>query len=257
MSAAQRPSLRPVTPVGLAVAALEQGDSARALELLRDLDDYLEDVATPPSPELRALADGSDRHAWSPDESLEAEMLSGHVEGRFLALLVKISGARRLLDIGTFTGYSALAMAEALEDEHVQDGVVVSCELDEGVARMAEAAFATSSAGARIRVEVGPAIDTLERLGSEEAAFDIAFLDADKPGYGDVLDIVLDRSLVRAGGLVLADNTLLQGEPYARSGRSANGEAIAAFNRKVASDPRLEQVVIPLRDGVTIARIAT
>lgn len=260
MSAADTSVLRPVTPLGLAVEALRAGDFDRALELLEGLDRYLEQCASPASDALELLERNSDRHGWSDDEPLEAEMLSGHVEGRFLSLLVKLSGARRVLDVGTFTGYSALAMAEALHEEDVEGGVVISCELDPEVAAMAREAFGHSEAGSRIQVEVGPATETLARLAESTDGvepFDLAFLDADKPGYVDVLDTILDRDLMRPGALIVADNTLLQGEPYASGERSTNGVAIARFNRRVADDPRLEQVLVPLRDGVTLARLTT
>ncbi len=246
------PRLRPVTPVGLAVEALESGDAPRALALLRGLDPYLSACTTPPSPALAALARASDHHGWDPDHHLEAEMLSGHVEGQLLAMLVQLCGARRVLDVGTFTGYSALAMAEAIGD----DGQVVTCELDPGVAEMAASAFAASPSGERIRLEVGPALETLERLARAGEHFDLAFLDADKGGYIAVFEFLLDRGLVGPGGLIVADNTLLQGQPYADGVEvDANGRAIAAFNAAVCADDRVEQVLVPVRDGVTLARV--
>lgn len=245
------PALRPVTPVGLAVEALERGDHDRALALLRGLDPYLSACTTPPSPTLAALAHDSDAHPWDPQRPLEAEMLSGHVEGRLLATLVQVSGARHVLDVGTFTGYSALSMAEASDDVRV-----VTCELDGTVAEMARTAFDSSPAGERIRLEVGPALDTLGRLADAGERFDLAFLDADKPGYLPVVRRLLDDGLVREGGLIVADNTLLQGQPYADGvDVDPNGRAIAEFNRALADDDRVEQVVIPLRDGVTLARV--
>ncbi|MEM1334866.1 MAG: class I SAM-dependent methyltransferase, partial [Actinomycetota bacterium] len=219
---------------------------------------------TPPSPALASLATASDQHAWDPDHTLEAEMLSGHVEGRLLSLLVKLSGARRVLDVGTFTGYSALAMAEALHetnrDSATAAGVVttgvVTCELDADVAAMASEAFRASPAGDLIRVEVGPAVDTLQRLADAGERFDLAFLDADKPGYLTVFHTLLDRSLVGPGALIVADNTLLQGEPYGDPALAGpNGRAIAEFNAAVADDPRVEQVLLSVRDGVTLARV--
>ncbi|MEO1062392.1 MAG: class I SAM-dependent methyltransferase [Actinomycetota bacterium] len=247
------PRLRPVTPVGLAVEALEQGEPDRALALLRDLDAYLSASSSPASPALSELARRSDLHPWDPDRPLEAEMLSGHVEGRLLSLLVKLSGATRILDIGTFTGYSALSMAEAVEP----GGEVVTCELDQGVADMAAAAFAGSPVADRIRLEVGPALETLRRLADAGERFDLAFLDADKPGYLPVYRALLDLGLVGPGGLIVADNTLLQGQPYAGGVEvDANGAAIAEFNAALTADDRVEQVLLPVRDGVTLARVS-
>lgn len=246
------PDLRPITPVGLAVEALEQGEADRALALLKSLDTYLSTCTTPPSPALAALARSSDLHPWDPDHPLEAEMLSGHVEGRLLALLVQVSGAERVLDVGTFTGYSALSMAEAVGE----GGQVVSCEVNQDVADMAAGAFASSPAGTRIRVEIGPALATIERLHHAGERFDLAFLDADKPGYLAVFRSLLDLGLISSGGLIVADNVLLQGQPYAEGVEvDANGRAIAEFNTAVAADSRVEQVMLPLRDGVTLARV--
>ena len=178
-------------------------------------------------------------------------MLSGHVEGQLLEFLVHLSGARRVLEIGMFTGYSALAMAEALP----ADGVVVACELDAAVARFARAHFDASPAGRRIHVEVGPARATLQQLvddGSEP--FDIVFIDADKAGYLSYLEFLLDSPLLAPGAVVAVDNTLLQGQAYGVGAVSGNGAAIAAFNEAVIADPRVEQVLLPLRDGVTLIR---
>ena len=127
-----------------------------------------------------------------------------------LKFLVQMRGARRVLDIGMFTGYSALAMAEALPD----DGVVIACELDGDVARFARDHFETTRAGRRIHVEVGPAMTTLQRLAAHKVPpFDLVFIDADKPGYLGYLDFLLDNPLLAPGAVIAVDNTLLQGEP--------------------------------------------
>ena len=151
-----------------------------------------------------------------------------------------------------FTGYSALAMAEALPE----DGVVVACEVDAGVAAIAQECFAASPAGARIDVRVAPATDTLADLAAEDEPFDLVFIDADKGGYLDYLHTVLEADLLSPHGVVCVDNTLMQGQPYLDGPSTANGEAIAAFNRAVAEDPRVEQVLLPLRDGLTLIRRA-
>ncbi len=178
-------------------------------------------------------------------------MLSGQVEGQFLKFLVHMTGARRVLEIGMFTGYSALAMAEALPP----NGGVVACEIDEFVADFARASFAESAAGARIVVEVGPASETLRRLDGTSHPFDLVVVDADKTGYLDYYRMLLDTDLLTANAVIVVDNTLMQGQPYAQAdGRTGNGDAIADFNRYVAGDPRVEQVLLPLRDGVTLIR---
>jgi caffeoyl-CoA O-methyltransferase len=230
----------------------------RARDLAAGLDPYLDECTTPESPALAELARRTHETDWRSGEfgaspaGLEQEMLSGHVEGQALKFLVHLSGARRVLEIGMFTGYSALAMAEALPD----DGVVVACELDAAVARFAMNQFAASDAGRRITVEVGPAMNTLKRLVDEQAApFDMVFIDADKPGYLAYFQFLLDSPLLAPGAVIAVDNTLLQGEPYGGGGVvSQNGAAIAAFNTAVADDSRVEQVLIPLRDGLTLIR---
>jgi caffeoyl-CoA O-methyltransferase len=234
-----------------------QADLRRAEALAAGLDPYLARSTTPASPALARLAERTHTQDWDrmrEDDgpgALEREMLSGHVEGQLLKLLVRLAGARRALDVGMFTGYSALAMAEALP----ADGEVVACELDPRVAELAQRSFDGSPAGGRITVAVGPALDTLHRLADEGARFDVAFIDADKGGYRDYLAVLLDRGLLAPGGLICADNTLFQGEAYLAEGRTELGAAIAAFNRAVSDDPRVEQVLLPLRDGVSLIHV--
>lgn len=258
---------RPVTPTTILAEELDQVcrmleesgvDRAplarlkRARDLAAGLDPYLDRCTTPESPALADLARRTQEVDWeSVGGPLEREMLSGHVEGQFLKFLVHMTGARRILEIGMFTGYSALAMAEELPD----DGVVVACELDGDVAERARQCFAASPVGHRIEVEVGPATDTLRRFMAEQVdPFDFVFIDADKAGYREYVDALLDGSLLAEGAVIAVDNTLMQGQPYLPGERTANGTAIAAFNDAVTDDPRVEQVLVPLRDGVTLIR---
>ncbi|CAN5545140.1 hypothetical protein BH11ACT8_BH11ACT8_22030 [soil metagenome] len=267
-------ALRPVTPLDLLTARLDdvsarlcavegldpalRRDLDQARDLAAGLGPYLAACTTPESPALRRLAELTVAADWtgdgSGDRALEREMLSGHLEGQLLKVLVHATRARRVLEIGMFTGYSALAMAEALP----VGGEVVACELDAEAADFARRCFAASPAGDLIDVRVGPALATLRVLAEEGARFDLVFIDADKAGYTSYLEAVLGRSedagLLAPGGLVCVDNTLMQGQPYGVGELSANGAAIAAFNRVVAADPRVEQVLVPLRDGVTLIR---
>jgi caffeoyl-CoA O-methyltransferase len=219
-----------------------------ARRLAGGLDPYLARCTTPESPDLADLARRTLAYAFPEAGALEAEMLSGHVEGQLLQVLVRATGARRVLEVGMFTGYSALAMAEALP----ADGEVVACEIDADVAAFAAERLATAAHGAKVRVEVGPAVDTLTRLAAEGSSYDLVFIDADKPGYAAYLDLVLDGGLLAPGGLVCVDNTLLQGAAYGAGPATDNSRAIAAFNARVADDPRVQQVLVPLRDGVTL-----
>lgn len=224
----------------------------RVRDLADGLDGYLERCTTPASPALARLAHRTTATAWDVRSGgkLEQEMLSGHVEGRLLNFLVRMTGARRVLEIGMFTGYSALAMAEGVPD----GGEVVACEVDADVAAFARGCFDDSPVGDRIIVEVGPAMDTLRRLDGAGGTFDFVFIDADKAGYLAYLDLLLDSTLLAPGAVIAVDNTLMQGQPYTRLGVTANGQAIASFNEAVAADPRIEQVMLPLRDGLTLIR---
>lgn len=230
----------------------------RAAELAGGLDPYLDRCTTAESPALAALDRRTRARDWDARSgagvavALEQEMLSGHVEGQVLKFLVHMTRARRVLEVGMFTGYSALAMAEDLPD----DGELVACEIDADVARFAAECFADSPAGRRISVRVAPAGDTLAELAREGARFDLVFVDADKAGYLGYVHAVLDGDLLAPHGVIAVDNTLLQGQPYLSGPRSENGAAIAAFNRAVADDPRVEQVLLPLRDGLTLIRRA-
>ena len=273
----QDPPPRPVTPHDLLTARLEsvlsrldagpsnastgtdiQPDLTAALALAQGLGPYVAASTSPESADLARLAArtrSADWHTMTGGDGgvavVEQEMLSGHVEGQLLRLLVRIAGARTVLDIGMFSGYSSLAMAEALP----RDGHVVACELNPDVAEFARQSFAESDHGGKITIEVGPADRTLSRLSTAGATFDVAFLDADKPGYLGYLSQLLDDGLVGPGGLILADNTLMQGEPYLPGASSENGAAIAVFNRAVADEPRVEQVLLPIRDGLTLMTV--
>ncbi|GAB6902439.1 O-methyltransferase [Kineosporia succinea] len=268
MSTGTRRAPRPVTPASVLShrlgALLRSPDLTptlrqelqQAYDLAAGLDPYLEEHTSPASPALRDLEERTRAHDWLAPSAgggaLEQEMLSGAVEGQLLKLLVHATRASRVLEIGMFTGYSALAMAEALPP----GGRVVACEVNASVADFARDAFTRSPAGARIEVRVGPAQETLRRLAAAGAVFDLVFLDADKAGYLAYLETLLNGRLLAPHSLVCVDNTLMQGDPWTGGPASANGAAIAAFNRAVAADPRLEQVIVPVRDGLTLIRRA-
>ena len=267
------PAPRPVSPLSLIAAKLatlrETADQLDQLNpqfrqmlaeteaLAGGLEPYVETFSTPESADLAALVERTRTEDWTQrfeggatSVPLEQEMLSGHLEGQFLKMLIHALRAQRVLEIGLFTGYSALAMAEALPD----DGVLIACELDAFAAAFAQESFRASKHGAKIDVRVGPAIETLQSLSIRDGAFDLIFIDADKGGYSDYLNHILDHGLLSPHGLICVDNTLMQGQPYIAGTATANGVAIAAFNRAVAEDPRIEQVILPVRDGVTLIR---
>ncbi|MBF4160264.1 O-methyltransferase [Nocardioides acrostichi] len=267
MTRARTLAPRPVTPVTLAAAlvddavrdldagtptAVVRAALVRAQGLLAGHDAYPRTMSGPPSEALARLAERTASHDWAAHDGvvpLEQEMLSGHLEGSLLALLVALGGARRVLEVGLFTGYSALAMAEALPS----DGEVVACEIDPGVAALARESLDSSEAGRRVRVEVGPAAETLGMLAGRGEVFDLVFVDADKTGYPGYVAQVLDAGLLRVGGLLCVDNTMLQGEPWSEHPTEA-GAAVHAASRLLAEDPRVAPVLVPLRDGLTLAR---
>jgi caffeoyl-CoA O-methyltransferase len=265
--------MRPVTPVGILAAKLEnltqqmesivgvspafKAELRQAYELANGLDPYLDHCTTPESTALAKLVQLTQAEDWSKRftdgatvRQLEQEMLSGHVEGQLLKFLISLTKARRVLEIGMFTGYSALAMAEALP----ADGEVVACEVDAYVAEFAKRCFHESAVGHKISVLVAPALQTMQQLAEAGEVFDLVFIDADKAGYVDYLDLLLTTGLLAVDGLVCADNTLMQGQPYLSEPPTANGVAIAKFNQAVIDDQRVEQVLLPLRDGLTLIR---
>jgi caffeoyl-CoA O-methyltransferase len=174
-------------------------------------------------------------------------MQVGRIEGALLKMLCALMGARRVLEIGTFTGFSALSMAEALPD----DGELVTCDNDPKAVEIARSFFDRSPHGSKIRVALGDALDTVRAL-PDDPPFDLAFIDADKERYPAYYEAILPR--LRRGGLVVADNTLWSGRVLAPAVET--DRSIAAFNRLVTDDPRVENVLLPVRDGVMLARKA-
>jgi caffeoyl-CoA O-methyltransferase len=172
-------------------------------------------------------------------------MMVGRLEGRFLKMLVAAVGARRVLEIGTFTGYSALSMAEALPPS----GQLITCELDKNHAEMARRFIARSAHASQIEVRVGPALDTIRSL---QGTFDFVFIDADKPSYLDYYEAVLP--LLSAGGLIAVDNVFQAARVLDPAETGENTVAIREFNQHVAADKRVECVMVPIRDGVTLIR---
>lgn len=172
-------------------------------------------------------------------------MQVGRVEGALLKLLCSLVGARRVLEVGTFTGYSALCMAEALPD----DGELVTCDLDPRAVAVAQSFFDRSPHGRKIQARLGDAMLTIGAL-PPEPLLDLVFLDADKERYPEYYELLLPR--IRAGGLLIADNTLWSGKVLAPS--AATDRAIVRFNAIVAEDPRVENVLLSVRDGIMIAR---
>ncbi len=170
-------------------------------------------------------------------------MLTGPLEGRFLKMMVMVSNAKRVLEIGMFTGYSALSMAEGLPD----DGELITCDLDPRTIKIARQFFQKSPHGKKITIKEGPALDTLKTL---QGSFDLAFIDADKTNYGNYYEAVL--KLLKPGGLMLIDNVLYSGKVL--NPKCENSTAIAELNDRIEKDERVDRVLLPIRDGVFIVR---
>ena len=171
-------------------------------------------------------------------------------QGQFMALLVELTGARKCLEIGTFTGYSALSVALALPE----DGQIVACDISEEFTSLAKSYWRDAGVAGKIDLRLGPALETLDALiaDGEGGAFDFAFIDADKVNYLGYFQRALD--LVRAGGLILVDNVLWHGAVVDPSRDDEDTEAIRAFNASLARDPRISLSLVPIGDGLTLAR---
>jgi caffeoyl-CoA O-methyltransferase len=204
------------------------------------LEAYATAHSTPPSEPLVRIASAT--RAWSRDPG----MMIDEVEGRLLALLVAVSGARQILEIGTFSGYSAVAMAEALP----RDGHLTTLELVPEHAAKAREHVVLAGLEERVSVIEGPALDSVADL---EGPFDLAFIDADKTAYPAYYDAVM--AVMRPGGLIIADNVLRSGRILDEASADPGTVAVREFNDRVASDPRVEVVLLTVRDGISLIRV--
>ena len=169
-------------------------------------------------------------------------------QGAFLTLLVKLIGARRIVEVGTFTGYSALCFARGLP----ADGKILCCDVSEEWTAIAKEHWERAGVADRIELRIAPAIETLRAL-PDEPHLDLAFLDADKPGYVDYYEALIPR--LRPGGLLLADNVLWGGSVIDAENDEDSTRAIRRFNDHVQADDRVENVMLAISDGLTLARV--
>lgn len=206
------------------------------------LSEYIEQHSSPESAVLQQITRSTHLEVINP------RMLSGHVQGRVLSMLSQMIRPKRILELGTFTGYSALCLAEGLQE----DGKLVTLEHNDEMEAAIRRNFSLSPLGEKIELVIGDAKEVLTNFELDEH-FDLVFIDADKKEYCDYLDLVLP--LMREGGWILADNTLWDGHiidpAYDKDKQTLS---LRAFNDKVAQDERLEKVILPLRDGLTIIR---
>lgn len=204
---------------------------------LRAVEEYALNHTTEDSPLIQELIKVS-------EEELEfTDMLSGRLVGRLLSILIKISGVRRVLEIGTFTGYSALTMASALPE----DGELFTCEYNQRYKDIAQSFFARSEHGDKINLVMGKALETIPTISGD---FDFIFLDADKINYPDYYEMVLPR--LKRGGLLVIDNVFWGGEVLTLESEKA--EAIHGLNEIISADDSVEQVMMTVRDGITVVR---
>ncbi|GAD63569.1 class I SAM-dependent methyltransferase [Aquipseudomonas alcaligenes] len=215
----------------------------RSLNLDDALYQYLLDVSMRESPLLKRLREET---AQLPN----ARWQIAPEQGQFMALLVQISGARKILEIGTFTGYSALCMAQAMP----ADGRLICCDLPGDYNAIAERYWHEAGVAERIDLRLAPALETLSALerGGQSESFDLIFIDADKANYRVYLEHAL--VLVRQGGLILFDNVLWSGRVLEQSPESADTRAIQALNRGLLRDSRIDLSLLPLGDGLTLCR---
>ena len=213
------------------------------------LAEYIEQHSSPESDALRKITRSTHLELINP------RMLSGHVQGRVLSMISQMIQPKRILELGTFTGYSALCLAEGL----TENGKLLSIEHNDELEDMIRRNLALSPLGEKVELVIGDAKEELRRLDERREAkdtvlFDLVFIDADKKEYCDYLDLVLP--LMREGGWILADNTLWDGHIIDSAyDKDKQTLALRTFNDKVAADNRLEKVILPLRDGLTLIRL--
>lgn len=215
----------------------------RTLNLDDNLYQYLLDVSLRETPLLKRLRDETAQLAT-------AQWQIAPEQGQFMALLVQLTGARRILEIGTFTGYSALCMAAAMP----ADGQLICCDLPGDYNAIARRYWQEAGLLERIELRLAPALETLNALerGGQAERFDLIFIDADKANYPVYLEHAL--VLARQGGLILFDNVLWSGQVLEQSPDSADTRAIQALNRTLKRDRRVDLSLLPLGDGMTLCR---
>jgi predicted O-methyltransferase YrrM len=214
--------------------------SNRTITLTDELVDYVQRVGVREHPALARL-----REETAPLPL--AQMQIAPEQGAFMALMVRLTGARRILEIGTFTGYSSTAMALAMPE----DGRVTCLDVSREWTDVARRAWADAGVDDRVELRIGPAVDSLREL--EDDAYDLAFIDADKPSYDAYYTGCL--RVVRSGGLIMIDNVLQHGRVVDPDADDDNVRAIRALNERIAADERVDHVLLPVADGLTLARV--
>jgi len=178
---------------------------------------------------------------------LQPRMISGHFQGRFLSLLSKMVQPRTILEIGTYTGYATLCLAEGLHPE----GVLHTIDIKEELTDLQREFFDRSGYGSQIVQHLGKAADIIPALNT---TFDLVFIDADKQNYAHYFDLVIEK--MNRGGIILSDNVLWSGKVVEEvKHNDKHTQALMAYNQKIKDDPRVETVLLPIRDGITLSRV--
>lgn len=207
------------------------------------MEQYIEQMSSPEEPLHKEL----ERETYL--RVLNPRMISGHIQGRLMEMIVRMLRPQRILEIGTFTGYSALCMAAGLPE----GGIIDTCEVDDELEMMILSFFERSEHQSKIRLHIGSALEIAPKLGE---CYDLVFIDGDKREYTAYYDMLFEHGLVRSGSWIMADNILWYGkvvEPVARGDKQT--QAIIDFNRHVAEDERVENVILPIRDGINLIRV--
>ncbi len=213
----------------------------KSFQLSPEIHAYLVEHGTPPDAVQRELIEETRKLGGLSMMQIAPE------QGAFMTLLARAIGARRAVEVGTFTGYSALCIARGL----TEDGRLLCCDISEEWTSIGKPFWERAGVAGKIDLRIGPAIETLSAL-PEDAAFDLGFIDADKPGYHGYYEEILRR--LRPGGLILVDNVLWMGRVVDATADDEQTQAIRAFNERVASDERVDAVMLPISDGLTILR---
>jgi caffeoyl-CoA O-methyltransferase len=209
--------------------------------IAQNIVDYAEQHSTLETDVLRDL--NRETHA----KILMPRMLSGHLQGRILSMISKMLKPKRILEIGTYTGYSAICLSEGLDD----DGLLHTIDINEELTAMVKKYFALAGCENKIKMHTGDATALIPDI---QETFDLAFIDADKKNYSIYFDLVISK--MRKGGIILADNVLWSGKVLdAPADMDSDTKAIVAFNEKVQADGRVENVMLPVRDGLLVMRV--
>lgn len=209
------------------------------IDLTYAIEEYLEQHATPMDEVLHELYRETHLHAMNP------RMASGPVQGRFLQLLCQLMQPKKVLEIGTFTGFATICMARGMGS----DGLLTTIEANEEYEGVIRKYLAKAAVADRVRLIIGDAKEVIPTL---EGGFDMVFIDADKISYPSYYDLVIEK--LNPGGVILADNVLWEGKVLNDGTKERDTKAIQAFNDKVQNDPRVENVLLPLRDGLMMVR---